>query len=204
MATTTTHAGVKRPADDSLDDEHRFTKRFNLLNIRKLPPYHAPHPSLTNLITVDNPSKLYIPIANNDNVPPPPRPHTPDGMAIDDTPHRVYVHDLDAEVASIDAEEAALAETKRLVFLPDIERALAAAPARVLREQPALGTRGKELVLYRAPVVDVGNRGGGGGGGMVETAHGYGEGDWDQDEPEERGQQEEQQQQRDEDAMDIE
>ncbi|GAM82705.1 hypothetical protein ANO11243_006890 [Dothideomycetidae sp. 11243] len=117
--------GVKRQADDALDDEQRFTKRFNLLNI------------------VDNPSKLYIPLDTRHHVD-----SDTDTMAVDDTPHRVYIHDLDAEVAAIDAADAA-ERANTMIFLPDIERALVApVPKRVLLHP--VDVRGKELVLYGA------------------------------------------------------
>ncbi|PNS17980.1 Oxysterol-binding isoform B [Sphaceloma murrayae] len=126
------HAGVKRPADDSLDDEQRFAKRFNLLNI------------------VDNPSKLYIPVPSHNGYQPsplapsavgPPETTDPDTMPVDDTAHRVFIHDLDAELASESDSGPSL------VFLPDIEKHLTRIPHRLLRPDSRDG-QGKELVLY--------------------------------------------------------
>ena len=76
-------------------------------------------------------------------------------MQIDSTPHTVYVHDLDAELAD---EFSSDEDTP--VFIPDIEKHLAKIPPSVLRAGvKAQGERddgegngkGQELVLYKLP-----------------------------------------------------
>lgn len=68
-------------------------------------------------------------------------------MHVDDAPDRIYIHDLDAELADIEAEEGGL------VYLPDIERKISKIPKHVL-----MGGASKdrdtshELVLYRPPM----------------------------------------------------
>ncbi|KAK4565542.1 hypothetical protein LTR86_004159 [Recurvomyces mirabilis] len=137
-------AGTKRHADESsLNDDQRFTKRFNLLSIDN----HARNGN----------SNLYIPVSNTGPsttgtaiaLPPGTVPweHTngDELMNVDDTRDRVYIHDLDAELADIESEE------EKLIFLPDIEKRLSRIPHQVLA-----GTRSGEddhhqLVLYSVP-----------------------------------------------------
>ncbi|KIW91963.1 uncharacterized protein Z519_06945 [Cladophialophora bantiana CBS 173.52] len=81
-----------------------------------------------------------------------------DFMTVDDTPHRIIIHDLESEIAQIEAEEAAHNAT---LFLPDIDKRVSRMPQKLLRSQnpdrlpqPAglppenLNTA---LVLYRDP-----------------------------------------------------
>lgn len=63
-------------------------------------------------------------------------------MLLDDTKHTSYIHDIERELASIEAEE------KRISFLPDIEKVLNAIPKSVLSEPKP---EQNELVLYRVP-----------------------------------------------------
>jgi hypothetical protein len=155
--------GVKRLADESSDDQLRFTKRFNLLSLGKhARPWLSHAPPLT-AITPDprsdgsSNSNYYIPVT------PPPTNGDPipthnglaatldedDSMNIDDTRHRVYVQNLDAEIAEIEANEP----EKRLIFLPDIEKHFSRLPEHLLATpQDALNAaRQQELVLYSVP-----------------------------------------------------
>ncbi|KAK2736813.1 hypothetical protein FQN55_001402 [Onygenales sp. PD_40] len=116
--------GKKRPAADELerDSDQRLTKRFGLLHIGQQ------HPS---------------PIQNAPSKPaqkPPPSPN--DAMQVDDTKHRVYIHDLDSELAEIEAQE------NNVAFLPEIEKRLMAVPKSVLTNKPPANN---ELVLYHVP-----------------------------------------------------
>ncbi len=65
-------------------------------------------------------------------------------MQLDDTKEKVYIHNLDQELADIESEE------ERLVFLPDIEKKLGKIPKSVLigHSQPAANT---QMVLYNVP-----------------------------------------------------
>ena len=66
-------------------------------------------------------------------------------MLLDDTPNRVYVHNLDAELSDIEQEE------EKLIFLPDIERKLRNIPKSVLVGDSRPSTIGKQMVLYGVP-----------------------------------------------------
>ncbi|KAG9670263.1 hypothetical protein KCU95_g17382, partial [Aureobasidium melanogenum] len=119
--------GLKRTADDSFDDDNRFAKRFNLLNL------------------ANNNDKLYIPVSARPQLqttltrPPPTEEH----MHVDDTKDRVYIHNLDDELADIGSDE------EKLIFLPDIEKKLNSIPRHIL-----LGEKKdshQELVLYNLP-----------------------------------------------------
>ena len=135
------HHGKKRHGDEDLIHEQRLAKRFNLLNlgislICSLQSWltHAP----------ENNSKLYLPVqqaapehlayTNGDD----------GSMQLDDTKDKVYVYNLDQELADIETEE------ERLVFLPDIEKKLGKIPKSLLigHSQPAANT---QMVLYNVP-----------------------------------------------------
>jgi len=115
--------GQKRHPDDDLENEQRLAKRFNLLNL-------------------ENTNKLYISVRpstglrNRSNA-------VNDSMTLDDTKDRVFIHDLDEELANLTPEE------EKLVFLPDIDRELTRLPRSIL-----LGNEPKrknEVVLYKVP-----------------------------------------------------
>jgi hypothetical protein len=165
--------GVKRLADESNDDALRFTKRFNLLSLGKhVRPWYEQAPHLTT-ITPDpradstGNSNYYIPVtppppSNGAPLPPPHNGLTAtvedDAMNVDDTRHRVYVQNLDAEIAEIEANEP----EERLIFLPDIEKHFSRIPEHLLSSpQDALrAAQQQELVLYSVPrslTVDEGN-----------------------------------------------
>ncbi|OAP63587.1 hypothetical protein AYL99_02814 [Fonsecaea erecta] len=115
---------------------------------------------------------LPTPIVQYDQGPPPaphptPVPQAPmrlptlpdaDFMTIDDAPHRIIIHDLESEIAQIEAEEAAHNAT---IFLPDIDRKVSRVPQKLLRPQnhdrlpQATGLPPENLntalVLYRDP-----------------------------------------------------
>jgi len=65
-----------------------------------------------------------------------------EGMLLDDTKYTSYVHDIDREIEDIESHE------EHIVFLPDIEKTLAAIPRAVLGQPKP---RNNELVLYRPP-----------------------------------------------------
>lgn len=65
-------------------------------------------------------------------------------MQIDDTKDKIYIHNLDQEIANIESEEG------KLVFLPDIEKKLGKIPRSVLttKAQPVTSS---EMILYNVP-----------------------------------------------------
>lgn len=67
-------------------------------------------------------------------------------MQIDSTKDRVYIHNLDDELADIEAEEP------KLIFLPDIEQQLSRIPQHVLTGfRKDADHEKQELVLYSVP-----------------------------------------------------
>jgi hypothetical protein len=68
---------------------------------------------------------------------------------VDDTRHRVYVQNLDAEIAEIEANEP----EERLIFLPDIEKHFSRIPEHLLATPQDIisAARQQELVLYSVP-----------------------------------------------------
>lgn len=139
----------KRRADDDLGSEQRLTKRFDLLNLGKT-DLSSQRPMGQNLIqSTEHNGKLYVPVQH----PPPARhPHIngdyeSESMQVDDTKDRVYIHNLDDELAEIESDE------EKLVFLPDIEKKLGMMgkiPKSVLLGEAHPST-GNEVVLYRVP-----------------------------------------------------
>jgi hypothetical protein len=157
---STNKRGVKRVADESNDDHLRFTKRFNLLSLGESVRQCHYHESLLILATTDpranRNSNYYIP------VPPAPSNGAPipshgglattsqdddDSMNVDDTRHRVYVQNLDAELAEIEANEP----DERLIFLPDIEKHFSRIPEHILSNPQDATRQQQELVLYSVP-----------------------------------------------------
>ena len=66
-------------------------------------------------------------------------------MQVDDTKNRVYIHNLDDELADDESEE------EKMIFLPDIDKRLSKMPRHLLTgSQPESG-HGQELVLYTVP-----------------------------------------------------
>ncbi|PPJ57615.1 hypothetical protein CBER1_04772 [Cercospora berteroae] len=156
--------GTKRKADESVaqncwNDYERFAKRFNLLNLGEsgfnlhgalvdLTEYHT-EPSINGTHAS---SSYYIPVSSSSQ-PTKPALSTPstvpvadtDGMMqVDETRDRVFIHDLDAELAESEPTE------ERLIFLPDIEKHFSRIPKHVLTGK-AEDVEGQELVLYNVP-----------------------------------------------------
>ncbi|KAH7025358.1 hypothetical protein B0J12DRAFT_714418 [Macrophomina phaseolina] len=139
--------GHKRSASDALDPEHRLSKRFNLLNI-------------------DNTGKLYIPVAAasssssssiGDAVPSfdprssrsagAARSFDDDWMQLEDTKDKVYIYDLDKELAELESDE------ENPIFIPDIEKHLTKIPKHVLMStgKELETTADNQLILYGVP-----------------------------------------------------
>ncbi|KAI9834803.1 MAG: hypothetical protein M1819_002889 [Sarea resinae] len=118
--------GVKRPAQDNLDNDQRLVKRLGLLNL-------------------ENNGKLYLPVQHAPPSSPIPSKADNDAMQMDDTKDKVYIYNLDEELAGIESDE------EKLIFLPDIEKRMAKIPKSVLtgHNPPKVGNN--ELVLYNIP-----------------------------------------------------
>jgi len=160
--------GTKRAADSSLEPEQRLSKRFDLLNLGMFAPSAGPNDPTANACTVDrNGTRLYIPVAGSadtaakQTLTPTPHPLAPvtdrkrerkprsppddDCMQVEDSPHRVYIHDLAAELSDIESDE------ENPIFLSDIEKHLAKIPKYVLVGPEPKATKDNQLVLYNVP-----------------------------------------------------
>ncbi|KAI4101424.1 MAG: hypothetical protein LQ339_005073 [Xanthoria mediterranea] len=131
--------GQKRPPDDGLESEQRLSKRFNLLNIGRLPL--NPWLSQDTHVLADQNGKLYLPVQRNA---PTSTLDQNESMQLDDTKDKVYIHNLDAELADLESDE----DTP--IYLPDIEKKLAKIPRSVLmgRNPPITNN---QMVLYNVP-----------------------------------------------------
>ena len=65
-------------------------------------------------------------------------------MSVDETRDRVYIHDLDEEIADIESDE------EKLIFIPDIEKRLTKIPKSVLLGKQATEAS-NEVILYGVP-----------------------------------------------------
>ena len=137
----------KRKADDELRNEQRLAKRFDLLNLGKIHVSTRKFLGIELTRPTEQNGKLYLPVQHT---PPPARgPYTngdpeSESMQLDDTKDKVYIHNLDEELADIESEE------EKLVFLPDIEKKLSKIPKSVLLGEGHPCT-GNEVVLYSVP-----------------------------------------------------
>lgn len=155
--------GKRHAEESSLNDDQRFTKRFNLLSLGKPLRYEILNPARACADgRADNGNKsdasglgsssYYIPVSpslkpggqgnliNKDE----------DFMAVDETKDRVYVHDLDAELAEIETPD----DERPLIFLPDIEQKLSRLPKHLLTGKSSNSDEEaevKQMVLYSVP-----------------------------------------------------
>jgi hypothetical protein len=66
-------------------------------------------------------------------------------MQVEDTPHRVYISDLSAELSDIESDE------ENPIFLSDIEKHLSKIPKHILQGPEPKPTEKNQLVLYNVP-----------------------------------------------------
>ena len=66
-------------------------------------------------------------------------------MQIEDTPHRVYIHDLAAELSDTESD------SDTPIFLSDIEKHLSRIPRGLLLGPPPKPTAHNQVVLYNVP-----------------------------------------------------
>ncbi|KAL1960745.1 hypothetical protein VTO42DRAFT_6575 [Malbranchea cinnamomea] len=144
--------GQKRPAEDELEGEQRLTKKLGRLRIGR---YHqnskidlGASPSATAATNGNATSLSSLP----DRKIQAPKPQNGDGdaMNIDDTKTRIYIHDLEGELAEIEADEQNHKQT--IEFIPEIERKINGLPKRLLRDRDeSTPDENNQLVLYRVP-----------------------------------------------------
>lgn len=134
-----TGAGVKKRKADAADlNNDRLTKRLESLKLGLYLPYHIFY-SLANFCSADveaqakDRPQLWAHIQRRPDAPAPITTASvpqatqatqqpivdEDDMAIDETKHRVYISNLDKEIAEIEAAEAA---AKKTIFIPDIDK----------------------------------------------------------------------------------
>ena len=144
----------KRKAENQ--DNERLSKRLSLLNLGLCSPPLSHIIKYHNLTIPpeQNGRKLYVPV-DTPNTPPPASPkskaksqESDDIMHLDDTAHKVYIYDLDAELS--DSESS---DDGKLVFLPDIEKHLRETriPPSVLANSEGELAGCNQLVLYNIP-----------------------------------------------------
>ncbi|KAI9731543.1 MAG: hypothetical protein M1834_004663 [Cirrosporium novae-zelandiae] len=117
--------GQKRLAEDELNREQRLAKRFHLLSLSEN-------------------DHLYIPQSPASKPSPPPRSNNDDTMLLDDTKDKIYIYNLDDELADVESED------EKIIFLPDIERKLNKIPRAILKgtNEPQKST---DMILYHVP-----------------------------------------------------
>jgi hypothetical protein len=143
--------GKKRSAENSLEHEQRLSKRFDLLNLvdatgtRLYIPVPGSSDS-THPRPASSPIPTAHPLAFTRHARPPraPRSNASD-MEVEDTPHRVYIHDLAAELSDIESDE------ENPIFLSDIEKHLSKIPKYVLQGPEPKPNKDNQVVLYNVP-----------------------------------------------------
>jgi hypothetical protein len=128
----------KRRAEVEPESEHPITKRLARMRIGKKKLYDLRSPVLTFLL--DQPH-----IQPSVTSPEPAQDCSPsnDRMYLDDTKDKVYIHDLESEIAQIEAEEP------KGIFLPDIDRKISAIPQQLLQNQG--NNANTQMILYHVP-----------------------------------------------------
>ncbi|PBP20429.1 hypothetical protein BUE80_DR008782 [Diplocarpon rosae] len=127
---------IKKRKAEAQDNE-RLSKRLSLLNLER------------------NGERLYVPVEHPTASTAPLEPRSPlrcsddDVMQLDNTKHKVYIYDLDAELS--DSGES---DDGKLVFLPDIKKHLRETripPMILANNQGELAGMNNQLVLYNIP-----------------------------------------------------
>lgn len=116
------HNVRKRAAEDAFEVQSGISNHFKKLRLNNVP---------AQIYTVERPPVPSSPADQGDLMP------------VDETPSKVYIHDLAAEIAQIEAEEP------KDMFLLDIDKKVSALPTNLLQNtSPNPNT---QLVLYREP-----------------------------------------------------
>jgi hypothetical protein len=143
--------GKKRAAENTLEHEQRLSKRFDLLNLVDATGtrLYIPVPGSTDSTLPRPADAVSVPhplaFTARPHAPRPPRISSSDGMQVDDSPHRVYIHDLAAELSDIESDE------ENPIFLSDIEKHLSKIPKYVLQGPEPKPNKDNQVVLYNVP-----------------------------------------------------
>lgn len=89
--------------------------------------------------------KLYIPVDRTPVTEPLKRTPDDEFMEVEDSKHKVYIYDLDKELAEEESDE------DRPIFLPDIEKHLHKIPKHILIGDDAKAMANMQMVLYNVP-----------------------------------------------------
>jgi hypothetical protein len=147
--------GTKRGPSNDLESEQRLAKRFNLLNLA--PGDAATQRGTAKSSSARDPGKhgsnnLYVPVDTKvdtsvTHLSKQPQPvDNDDGfMEVEDTKHKVYIYDLDKELAEAESDE------DRPIFIPDIEKHLHKIPKHILIGDDAKALANMQMVLYNVP-----------------------------------------------------
>jgi hypothetical protein len=100
-------------------------------------------PRTADAVAVPHRLASTIPLGKRERIPRPPR--STDDMEVEDTPHRVYIHDLAAELSDIESDE------ENPIFLSDIEKHLSRIPKHVLLGPEPKSNEHNQMVLYNVP-----------------------------------------------------
>ncbi|KAG0651703.1 hypothetical protein D0Z07_2081 [Hyphodiscus hymeniophilus] len=133
----------KRKAENQ--DNERLSKRLSLLNLGSHYPYcklYVPveHPTINSTSASSSKPRSTVQKAQR---------FDHDIMEVDDTKHKVYIYDLDAELS--DSESS---DDGRLVFLPDIRKHLRDTripPTIFANSEGELAGMNNQMVLYNVP-----------------------------------------------------
>jgi hypothetical protein len=132
-----TQLSSKRRAEEEPETEQRITKRLARMRIgqehealrRESLEQCLPRPHLQPIVSPA------LPTANGTS--------THDHMYLDDTKDKVYIHDLESEIAQIEAAEP------KGIFLAEIDRKISAIPQQLLQNRT--NSANTQLVLYQVP-----------------------------------------------------
>jgi hypothetical protein len=146
----------KRKADGQ--DNERLVKRLSLLNLGLysfLPLRLSGRSSSWLTKSIErNGERLYVPVEQPSTITSRPsearqsvQTRDDDAMQLDDSKHKVYIYDLDAELSESDSDDC------KLVFLPDIEKHLRQSriPPSILANSEGELAGEKQVVLYNVP-----------------------------------------------------
>lgn len=138
-----------------MENEQRLSKRFDLLNLvdSNGTRLYIPVPGSTDATLPRPPASptscpdplAFVPAAKLKRDHKPRAPRAEEGMEVEDTPHRVYISDLSAELSDIESDE------ENPIFLSDIEKHLSKIPRHVLLGPEPTPTENNQVILYNVP-----------------------------------------------------
>ncbi|KAL2063421.1 hypothetical protein VTL71DRAFT_5226 [Oculimacula yallundae] len=139
----------KRKAESQDNGNERLHKRLSLLNLERngevlYVPVEHPTPNTTINTTNNATGTPETPARSQQQI----QTQDEDAMQLDNTKHKVYIYDLDAELS--DSESS---DDGKLVFLPDIQKHLRETriPPMVLANSDGELAGNNQLVLYNIP-----------------------------------------------------